>query len=262
MKIFNKKAFTLAELLLTISIIGVLAALTIPTLATRTQDREHMTRFKAMYSRLTSALEQVSVDKVYQCYKIPETKAIRKKYFNNLDESTFYNSEGPLYGPAREECYKDNLDEDTGELIDRIGLIPDLVKAFGGARIIDFSEPGVSENITNYRNILNGKGIRVARIFMLKEGSFLMVQGRPRFTNIPSSDSNSFYIDTNGTKSPNMLGKDIFYMSFYLADARVKKIDDSNVHISPRKIEIYPDNLGDDADSQIVMFKRAIGAKL
>ena len=46
MKIFNKKnAFTLAEVLITIGLIGVLAAMTIPTLNNRVGDQENIARF-------------------------------------------------------------------------------------------------------------------------------------------------------------------------------------------------------------------------
>lgn len=51
----TKKAFTLAEVLITLGIIGVVAALTIPTLMQRTQDREAISALKKFYSTLSSA---------------------------------------------------------------------------------------------------------------------------------------------------------------------------------------------------------------
>ena len=42
----NKKAFTLAEVLITLSILGVVAALTIPTLVNRQSDLAAQTRIK------------------------------------------------------------------------------------------------------------------------------------------------------------------------------------------------------------------------
>jgi len=48
----NKNAFTLAEVLVTLAIIGVVAALTIPSLVTRVQDIQYKTAWKKNYSLL------------------------------------------------------------------------------------------------------------------------------------------------------------------------------------------------------------------
>lgn len=49
------KAFTLAEVLITLGIIGVVAAMTIPTLLNNTNDKETVTRVKKIYSVLSQA---------------------------------------------------------------------------------------------------------------------------------------------------------------------------------------------------------------
>lgn len=51
-------AFTLAEVLITLGIIGVVAAMTIPTLMNKTQDREFKTAYKKAYSDLSQAFAQ------------------------------------------------------------------------------------------------------------------------------------------------------------------------------------------------------------
>lgn len=57
----NKKtkflAFTLAEVLITLGIIGVVAAMTIPTLISNTQKKEAVTRFKSAYAQLNQAVK-------------------------------------------------------------------------------------------------------------------------------------------------------------------------------------------------------------
>lgn len=53
----NKAAFTLAEILITLGIIGIVAAMTIPTLITRYQKREVATKLKATYSTIANALK-------------------------------------------------------------------------------------------------------------------------------------------------------------------------------------------------------------
>ena len=53
----KKLAFTLAEVLITLGIIGIVAAITIPSLITRYQKRETATRLKATYSIIANALK-------------------------------------------------------------------------------------------------------------------------------------------------------------------------------------------------------------
>jgi len=54
----KKKAFTLAETLIVIGIIGVVAALTLPNLNHATGDKEKVTRVKKIYSSLTDAVDR------------------------------------------------------------------------------------------------------------------------------------------------------------------------------------------------------------
>ena len=51
-----KKGFTLAEVLITLGIIGVVAAMTIPSLINAAQGKELETAFKKAYSVLTQAV--------------------------------------------------------------------------------------------------------------------------------------------------------------------------------------------------------------
>jgi len=53
----KNKAFTLAETLITLTIIGVVAALTIPTLMRKYQEKQTVTGVKAAYSLLSNAIK-------------------------------------------------------------------------------------------------------------------------------------------------------------------------------------------------------------
>lgn len=64
-EIYNYKssvAFTLAEVLITLAIIGVVAALTIPALMSKTQDLEFKSSFKKIYAQLDQITRQISND--------------------------------------------------------------------------------------------------------------------------------------------------------------------------------------------------------
>src|SRR5574344_897243 len=63
MKIKNKKpAFTLAEVLITLGIIGVVAALTLPVLISNYKDKEYKTAYKKAYSDMSNAILKAVVD--------------------------------------------------------------------------------------------------------------------------------------------------------------------------------------------------------
>ena len=57
----KKQAFTLAETLVTLAILGIIAAVTIPNLVHKFQDRMTITKFKKVYSLLNNAIQQMYV---------------------------------------------------------------------------------------------------------------------------------------------------------------------------------------------------------
>lgn len=59
---FKSKGFTLAEVLITLGIIGVVAAITIPTLMQNSQDKEKITALKKTYSTLSQAFSMAKAE--------------------------------------------------------------------------------------------------------------------------------------------------------------------------------------------------------
>lgn len=55
-------AFTLAEVLITLGIIGVVAALTIPALMNQTNDKEFIVAWKKAYSSISNGYNQAVMD--------------------------------------------------------------------------------------------------------------------------------------------------------------------------------------------------------
>ncbi len=58
----GKKGFTLAEVLITLGIIGVVAAMTLPTLITKYKEQETVTRVKKFYSVFSQAYTMAVLD--------------------------------------------------------------------------------------------------------------------------------------------------------------------------------------------------------
>lgn len=94
-----KKAFTLAEVLITLGIVGIVAAITIPTLIAGYQKKEAVNALKKMYSSLTQATKMyqaennityeefdtsLSADEFMRTYILPYVKII--KTCNNKQE--------------------------------------------------------------------------------------------------------------------------------------------------------------------------------
>ncbi|CDE43696.1 general secretion pathway protein G [Clostridium sp. CAG:768] len=58
----RKSGFTLAEVLITLGIIGVVAALTIPTVLSKYREKVYLTQLKKMVSMVEKALERINVE--------------------------------------------------------------------------------------------------------------------------------------------------------------------------------------------------------
>lgn len=61
-RICNLKAFTLAEVLITLAIIGIVAAITIPGLVQNYKRKEYSTRLKKFYSTMQQAIQMSELD--------------------------------------------------------------------------------------------------------------------------------------------------------------------------------------------------------
>lgn len=89
-----KKGFTLAEVLITLAIIGVVAALTIPSVIVKTQQQEYRTAAKKAYSVLSQA---VQLTQVQDGYTFRDEDLFVQALVNNMN---VVKEEGTLGGEA------------------------------------------------------------------------------------------------------------------------------------------------------------------
>ena len=106
---FMKKffAFTLAEVLITLGVIGVVAALTIPTLISQHQKKVYVTQFEKAYNTITNAFRLMQAETgsdnlddndfitaltVNSSSNEAEVTRLAKKYFNIAQDVKYYNS--------------------------------------------------------------------------------------------------------------------------------------------------------------------------
>ena len=103
----KKAAFTLAEVLITLGIIGIVAAMTMPSLIANHKQKELETGLKKAYSVLQQALLRMSVDRgdVVPSFGLREFYSEYIKYFNNAIDCGIDTSKNFACGLAQD--YKD-----------------------------------------------------------------------------------------------------------------------------------------------------------
>ena len=169
----RKIAFTLAEVLIILGIIGVVAAMTMPSLITNYQKKQTVTQLKKAYSELYQAIKVSEKD-----YGTMEGWSLEgnggeqiKDFSNNYLFPNIKILKSCI--PSTNECWADNI----------------------------LSLGGVEPLYDNPKN-----GVRA---------SFIAASGYTVYYWLHSTGG-WFWVDVNGLKKPNIVGKDIFvlYLTF------------------------------------------------
>ena len=191
----HKRAFTLAEVLITLGIIGVVAALTLPTLITNYQKQRAVTQLKADYSIIAQAFERAKAD------------------YGDMD----YWGMDSFYGQTTgaNELFK-NFTEKY--------FIP-YIKPLHNYGITTFKRIGYNA-LYNLDNTENSSLLGEKYIVALANGAIISfnLDGHCDSSHMDSSgntvcDSPYYFtsvymiLDINGQQRPNTFGKDIFVMT-------------------------------------------------
>ena len=168
------KGFTLAEVLITIGIVGVVATMTMPALVQKYRTVEYTSKIKKAYTTLSVAMNEY----------------LRSSSADKLSQTAFINN-------AQEELKKVLRVVASGRLSS--DLYQDAIM-----QITTLSD--VTINPGNYNEFAANRGIITA------DGTLIAIsdiQG-----NYEATDTSVVYkiaIDTNGQKKPNQFGRDIFF---------------------------------------------------
>lgn len=232
------KAFTLAEVLITLGIIGVIAAITIPTLINNYQKQALFNQFKKAYANLNQVWKLTSVELGYsaKCYywgsgKNPYPGAVCKGYNQNGDCTGYYlrgdDTQAPL--PSDYNGHFEDCTAVSKAILKNLKIVKQCNnKAYEGGCIPDYpgndtiaqenntgDEP-LSQYETN-KATSGTSGFRKQNIleksqaFVLADGSILISYGT---TFKPSI----FAYDINGMQGPNKWGYDLFDFRTTLAN--------------------------------------------
>jgi len=182
-------AFTLAEVLITLGIIGIVAAMTIPTLQNNSQKTQYVTGLKKAYSNTQQAFKMIMADEGVNDFG----------YISLFDGTSFDNPE-------------------------RNNKIDELIKKF--FNVIKSCKYGdASCQIHGYKYLdgtNNGDSLSIGFIFYTADGmafslylydSCVTSPHYPEYVQIKGI-CGDLAVDINGIKKPNQWGRDIF--SFYI----------------------------------------------
>ena len=170
-----KNGFTLAEVLITLVIVGVIAAFTIPTAVNNTKDKELKNQFKKAYSSLSQVVYKTEMNDFQgyvQCYYTPEGNIWTEcSQFNNAIRKNF----------SVQKVCQGNAKAD--------GCVPQYV-SYGSCE-------GFNENSINNINTS----------YILSDGIIVIQYG--------ANGAPLFLVDINGHKGPNAYGKDLFSFQIF-----------------------------------------------
>lgn len=195
------RAFTLAEVLITLGIIGVVAAMTIPNLMTKINERVHRAQLKKTISTLNQAVKMVynNTDTIYGCY---------------------YGSNGSGKGASGDECSSLKIEMEKVLKISHIcnnnayknGCIP---KYKGKDTVLkeNYGEDyDLSSAAANCGGLFESAILKETPVWVLQDGTIIgLYIGVPKY----------IFVDVNGAKGPNKWGYDIFILQLRMSESNL-----------------------------------------
>ena len=173
----GEAAFTLAEVLITLGIIGVVAAITLPSLISNYQDKQFKTAYKKAYSDMSQALEDGIVENIF-------TRTEQKEQDAAVQEINFFKRKFKVVKDCSFEIHNIEACWKKGDTF------------CGGTCATGRREDGIDYE--------HGSPANGASCFVDESGRNWCIM-----------DSQAiFFVDTNGFAKPNRFGKDRFIFVF------------------------------------------------
>ena len=185
----KKAAFTLAEVLITLGIIGVVAAMTLPTLISNYQKRVYVTQLKKSVSVLSQGFTtMMGHDGVTE---LKDTHA-----FSGMGGGVCNSSNGDEYNILTNNCSS---------------IREGLQNVFSGIQFVPCDETQIKElNGSKHSETKSGTCIE------FPDGSEIFSLGFQKnpinHTHPTGGFISEIYIDINGSKNPNTWGRDVFWL--------------------------------------------------
>lgn len=188
--VYHKKfAFTLAEVLITLGIIGVVAAITIPNLVSKYQMKVFETGFKKQYAAVQSAIDL--------------------QFLNNglVDCYMYYDRTSGLYRSVLSQCSQ--LNSEIRNYMNLFKIDDDIRNNYAKKAEVQANGGKFVNSSVSYDNYINA-GIAYAS---QNGATFLFSDKFP-----------ILIIDVNGEKGPNKWGYDVFLLVYSNHDGNLNRI--------------------------------------
>ncbi|MBQ8168441.1 type II secretion system protein, partial [bacterium] len=189
----RRRAFTLAEVLITLAIIGVVAAMTIPTLISKYEEKQVVTSLRKFQTTFTQAYLKSTVDHGFA----REWDVSNNSYDTGFEYCTRMFDKFKPYLKLAKDC-----GNSQGCFASK------YTKVDGKETYLDYDAD------TSYYRVILADGMSV--LFYSRGTSFSKLGN--------TTEHGTFIVDINGTKGPNMIGKDTF--TFFLTNNGVLPVGD------------------------------------
>ena len=170
-----KKGFTLSEVLITLGIIGVVAAMTMPVLIQQQQKLHYVIALKKAYSVWEQAFQRMQTEDEY--------------YIDNLYHTNFFSKIPTTNITDKNEYWKNNLSKYI--------------------QMVDFIPSNSSGTGITYKRLSGGVNVPSLTNF----ASIYTPDGMIYYIALYSNSTSHVWIDVNADKAPNQWGRDMFRFS-------------------------------------------------
>ena len=193
-----KSAFTLAEVLITLGIIGVVAAMALPTLLSNVNHRVAEARLKVANAKIAQAVELMGVKE--ELVGLANTQEFINKLQNHLAIVRSARAGSGKQTAASVFGYDEIHLEDGGTV--------NLTETLGDAnKLFHMNEQDPDGNEAEYTT--------PSMAFIMNDGTYGIISYNAKCQNDGKETRNCYValIDTNGKKSPNTMNQDIFLIN-------------------------------------------------
>ena len=217
-----QQAFTMAEILLSLTIIGVVAAITLPSLTGNINERTWNTQRKALFARFSQAIALMPALNGY----------------GTIDDTTDTAAETFVTAGLSKVLKINNICD--SEHLEDCGLPSKIIPTDGGTLNGGPIDIDSIKTLSEFYPLTNNAGSSIdypvadtkAAAFETVNGESILVYYNPNcrtgllnetaITAIAPMMCANFVYDLNGSKGPNTVGKDIgFLTAFYSSDSQV-----------------------------------------
>lgn len=189
----KKFGFTLAEVLITLGIIGIVAAMTIPNLMQKNQEKQTVAKLRAAQSILAQAIKAAEYENgTVDGWELKNDSASAIKIANYLK-------------PTLKIAIDCGINDNNGHCVPNR-----MYKQLNG---------------NNHGNYATSR--RDCYKIKLLNGTSVWWRGQAGKT---ETRLITFWVDVNGTKMPNMYGKDLFVLGYENGGIRPLGAPDTNAH--------------------------------